>query len=219
MVFVLTLFTACSAPEDISSWSATEVTEKVCRSIETLEGTAVHLVEKTTMTYSEGSDVVESERWYADGNCLYIGAQSNGIVTSGLQYNNEMFTKNSVNNVWSQSKGTASYLPFGAEEGTAQQFSEEAIASWKVVDGEYCVVYDLLPEVSEKQKYTVNRTSLYFSEKWELLRVENHAEYSMESWVDGSNTDVILDVVIEYQDTSAKKIKSRIEKAYKEANE
>ena len=57
----------------------------------------------------------------------------------------------------------------------------------------------------------------YFNTKWELLRVENHAEFSMESWADGSVNDSITDMTVEYQDTSAKRVKNKIEDAYKEA--
>ena len=78
---------------------------------------------------------------------------------------------------------------------------------------EYCVIFEFLPQTAV-QNYTKNQVSLFFTEKWELLRVETHAEYSMESWVDGSSTEIISDAIIEYQDTSAKQIKKQIKDTY-----
>lgn len=215
------LLAGCSSPEDISAWEASDVLSKVKETVVKLsEQEAIHTIEKTVMTYPEGADTINIERWYAGGNCLYIGEQENGMTTTCLQYNGENFLKISANNEWMQTKQSSDFAPVEARQGTAQMLSEENLLSWETVNGEYCVTFHGLPkETDGKQVYKENRTTYCFNTKWELLRVENHAEFSMESWADGSVNDSIIDTTVEYQDTSAKRVKNKIEDAYKEATE
>lgn len=213
------LLAGCSSPEDISAWEASDVLSKVREAmIELSEQEAIHTIEKVVMTYPEGANTINTERWYAEGNCLYIGEQENGMVTTSLQYNGENFLKISANNEWVQAKQPSDLAPVGAKQEAAQRLSEENLLSWETVNGEYCVTFHDLPkETDGKQVYKENRATCCFNTRWELLRVENHAEFSMESWVDGSVNDTIMDTTVEYQDTSAKRVKNKIEDAYKEA--
>ncbi len=215
------LFAACSSPEDISAWEASDVLTKVREAIMVLsEQEAIHTIEKVVMTYPEGADTVNMERWYAGGNCLYIGEQENGMATTYLQYNGENFLKVSANDEWMQAKQPSDLAPVGAKQEAAQQLSEENMLSWETVDGEYHVTFHGFPEETDgKQVYKENRETYCFNTRWELLRVENHAEFSMESWADGSMNDTITDMTVEYQNTSAKRVKNKIEDAYKEATE
>ncbi len=213
MLLGLVVLTGCSTSEDISSMEISEVIVKVQTALNKLSKEEIHTQEKTTMTYPGGADTVEVERWYANGNCLYIGKQSNGITTTRLQYGDKVYSKTSLNENWSQAKETESFVPFGVNQSTAEQFSENTVTSRKVENDEYCVIFEFLPQTAV-QNYTKNQVSLFFTEKWELLRVETHAEYSMESWVDGSSTEIISDAIIEYQDTSAKQIKKQIKDTY-----
>ena len=214
IVLLFALAVGCSAEADISAIEASEVVAKTQSALEKLSDKAVHTVETTTLTYPEGTDTVESERWYADSNCLYTGNQSDGITTTRLQYNDKVYTQISASEEWVQSGAKDSFLPFGVNEDTAEQFTESSLVSRKEENGEYCVVFSVLPQ-GGAQNYTKNETTLYFSTKWELLRIENQAEYSMESWADGTVTNVISHMVVEYQDTSAKEIKKQLEAVYK----
>ncbi len=213
------LLAGCFSPEDISAWEASDVLSKVKEAVAELsEQEAIHTIEKTVMTYPEGADTITIERWYVGGNCLYVTEQENGITATGLQYNGENFLKVSTNNEWMQTKQPSALAPVGAKQGAAQLLSEENLLSWETVNGEYCVIFNDLPkEADGQQVYKESKTAYYFNTKWELLRVENHAEFSMESWADGSVNDSITDMTVEYQDTSAKRVKNKIEDAYKEA--
>lgn len=54
-----------------------------------------------------------------------------------------------------------------------------------------------------------NQITLCYSKERELLRVETFAEYSVESWVDGTVTDIVAKSTIEYQGISANKLRSK----------
>ena len=209
------LLSGCSAQKDIDSMTTSDAVRCVQQVLEEISDKAVHTMEKTTITYPEGIDTVEIERWYEDDNCLYVGKQSNGITTTRLQYRGEVYTKTSVNESWAKTEDTDAFFPFGVngDRNTIEQFSESAITSWKVENEEYCAVFDL-PLKEDTQNYTENQIMFYFSTKWELLRVVTHAEYTMESWLDGNSKEIISDMVIEYQDTSTKQIKKQIKSAY-----
>ncbi|MBO5177741.1 MAG: hypothetical protein J6C07_09815 [Lachnospiraceae bacterium] len=213
IVLSLVLGVGCSAEKDFSSMEASEIVEKTQSALEKISGEALHTVETTAITYPEGTDTVEIERWYVDGNCLYVGKQSDGIITTRIQYDDKVYTKTSVNENWIQTKEIGAFGPFGVKKDTAEQFSENSIVSWKEENGEYYIEFSSLP-IESAQKYKKNQITLCYSKKWELLRVETLAEYSMESWVDGTVTEVVAKSIIEYQDTSAKQIKKQIEDTY-----
>lgn len=217
IVLLFALAVGCSAEADISAMEASKVVAKTQSALKKLSDKAVHTVETTTLTYPDGTDTVESERWYADGNCLYVGKQSDGITTTRLQYDDKVYTQISISAEWIQSGDKDTFLPFGVNADTAEQFTESSLVSRKEENGEYCVVFSALPQ-GGAQTYTKNETTLYFSAKWELLRIENQAEYSMESWADGSVTNVVSYMVIEYQDTQVKEIKKKIKNTYESMN-